>query len=246
MATKAMKAGLTLEQLTARLQQALGGTLGAVVLYGSAARGEQADARSDLNVLVTVRSLDAAALRALAGTVTEWTDAGHPPPLILTEAEWRTSADVFAIEVADILDRHRVLHGALPAEPARVEPAHLRHQLEFEAMGKLLALRQGILAAGGRPEHELELLVRSKGAVMVLFRTLLRVHGEQGTDGPEDVVRRAAARAGFDPAPFLEVLAHLRGSAPIPAARADAVLSEYHEGLERFAAHVDALVHGSA
>ena len=240
----ATQATMTLEALTARLQRTFGEALGAVVLYGSAARGEAVDARSDLNVLVTVRRLEPAALRALAATVTEWTAAGHPPPLLLTEAEWRGSADIFAIEVADILDRHRVLVGALPPEPQRVDPAHLRHQLEFEAMGKLLALRQGILAAGGRPEQELELLARSRSAVLVLFRTLLRVHSERGADGPEDVVRRAAARAGFDPAPFLEVLAHVTGAAPIPAARADAVLTAYHAGLERLTSHVDALVQG--
>ena len=111
-------------------------------------------------------------------------------------------------------------------------------------MGKLLALRQGILAAGGNAERELELLAASRSAVLVLFRTLLRVHGEAAVDGPEEVVRRAAEHAGFDAAPFLEVVAHVSGSKRIPASHADVVLTAYHAGLERFVAHVDALVHG--
>ena len=236
-------ATMTLEALTARLHQDLGDRLVAAVLYGSAARGERVDQRSDFNVLVIVSALSPAALRALAGTTTEWRKAGNPPPLILTEAEWRSSGDVFAMEVADILERHRVLAGALPAEPARVDAMHLRHQLEFEAMGKLLALRQGILAAGATPARELELLAASRSAVLVLFRTLLRVHGETA-DGAEEVVRRAAVRAGFDATPFLEVVAHVAGTARIPEARADAVLTAYHAGLERLVAHVDALVRG--
>ena len=235
---------MTLEALTERLKQVQGEQLIAVVLYGSAARGERVEQRSDFNVLVIVRSLTPEALRATAATAQEWTGSGNPPPLILTAAEWKSSGDVFAMEVADILDRHRVLFGALPAEPASVAAADLRHQLEFEAMGKLLALRQGILAAGADPARELALLAASKSAVMVLFRTLLRVHGDPGAHGVEDAVRRAAGYAGFDAAPFLEVVAHVQGKPLIPAARADEVLAAYHAGLERFVAHVDSLKSG--
>ena len=48
---------MTLEVLTERLKQAQGEKLLAVVLYGSAARGEQVEQRSNFNVLVIVRSL---------------------------------------------------------------------------------------------------------------------------------------------------------------------------------------------
>lgn len=238
-------ASMTLEGLTARLVAAHGDQLVAVVLYGSAARGERVEKRSDYNVLLIVRSLTPSGLRATAATTRAWSAAGNPPPLILTEAEWRSSRDVFAIEVADILARHRVLAGALPAEPSRVEPEDLRHQLEFEAMGKLIALRQGILSAEGDSKKELALLAASRSAVLVLLRTLLRVHGEEVGDSSEEVVRRAAALAGFDPAPFLEVIAHARGSSSIPPARADAVLTACHAGLQRLVAHVDGLMRAS-
>jgi hypothetical protein len=237
-------AKMTLEGLTTQLTSALGDDLTAVVLYGSAAREERAGKRADHDVLVIVRRLTPASLRAVAPAARSWAKAGNPPPLILTETEWRSSADVFAIEVADILDRHRVLAGALPTEPSRVDPADLRHQLEAEAMGKLIALRQGILAAEGDAAKELALLAASRSAVLVLFRTLLRIHGEpRGSDSAEDV-RRAAARAGFDAAPFLDVLEHVKGSTAIAAARADAVLEAYHAGLEVFVAHVDAMASG--
>ena len=142
-------ATMTLDDLSAQLSRAFGDQLVAVVLYGSAARGEHVARRSDFNVLVMVRTLAPAALRAAAATAHAWHAAGNPPPLILTEAEWRSSRDVFAIEFADILERHRVLTGAFPDGPRTVDPAHLRHQLEFEAMGKLLRLRRGILACNG-------------------------------------------------------------------------------------------------
>ena len=234
---------MTLDELAARLSRAHGADLVAVVLYGSAARGERVEQRSDFNILVIVKSLTPAALRAAADTSREWGEAGNPPPLLMTEAEWRSSHDVFAIEIADILERHRVLTGALPDGPRRVDSSHLRHQLEFEAMGKLLRLRQGILYCDGDAAKEVELLVASRSAVLVLFRTLLRAHGERAEIAPEEVVRRTAARAGFDAAPFLAVLAHVSGAAAIQPGDADAILTAYHAGLERLVAHVDALVH---
>jgi len=235
-------AAMTLDGFTQALRDAHGDALRAVVLYGSAARGEHVAKHSDHNVLVLVRALTPAALRASARATREWTALGNPPPLILTESEWHASRDVFAIEVADILAHHRELWGTLPHGVA-VKAANLRHQLEFEAMGKLLALRQGLLAANGDAEREIALLAASRSAVLVLFRTLLRVHGEPAADSAAEVVRRAARHAGFDPAPFLKVLSHVDGSARIVPAEADALLAAYHAGLERFVAHVDAIVH---
>lgn len=234
---------MTLDDLSAQLSQAHGDQLVAVVLYGSAARGEHRGDTSDHNVLVIVRRLTPAALRASATAAHAWHAAGNPPPLILTEAEWRSSRDIFAIEYADILEKHRVLTGAFPDGPRGVDVAHLRHQLEFEAMGKLLRLRRGILACDGDVTEELALLAASRSAVLVLFRTLLRVHGEVSPPSSVNVVRRAAELAAFDAAPFLAVLAHVDGSSPLPPERVDEVLNAYHTGLERFVAYVDSLVH---
>jgi len=236
-------AKLTLDGLTAQLTQAFGDALTAVVLYGSAARGERIEGTSDHNVLVIVRTVTPASLRAAAAATAAWADSGNPPPLVITDAEWRSSRDVFAMEHADIDDRHRILAGALPRQAGPVDTNDLRHQLEFEAMGKLIRFRQGILACAGDPKLELELLVGAKSAVLVLFRTLLRVHGDAVPDDVAEVVRRTAARTGFDPAPFLAVIAHAGGSEAIAKSNADAVLEAFHAGLRRFVAHVDAMVH---
>lgn len=233
---------MTLDDLAARLAEAFGDDLSAVVLYGSAARAAALPAR-DLNVLVIVRALTPAALRAAAGTSRRWAESGHPPLLVLTEAEWRSSRDVFAMEFADILERHRIVAGTLPAGPVAVDPAHLRHQLEFEAMGKLIRFRQALLTCEGDPSRELELLAATKGAVLALFRALLHAHGERAPDEAGAVVDRVAALAGIDGTPFHEVVAHATGTRSIDRDRVDEVLGAYHAGLKRFVQHVDAMVH---
>lgn len=228
---------MTLEGLTERLTAAFGEECTAVVQYGGSPTSN--------NVLVIVRALRPAALRASATAIAAWQKAGHRAPLILTEAEWRSSRDVFAMEHADINARHRLLAGALPAVGA---PSldDVRHQLEYEAMGALIHLRQGALATAGNPQRTLELLTLVKGTVMALLRALLRVHGDAIPDDAVAVVRQAAERASFDPAAVLEMLSHAGGVRSIPPARADEVLDGCHAALKKLVAHVDAMVHPDA
>lgn len=239
------KTTMTLEALTERLQRDLGEALVAAVLYGSAARGERVERRSDYNVLVIVRALTPAALRALAPTTAEWRAAGNPPPLLLTEREWRSSRDVFAMEHADIAGRNRVLHGALPSL-APVAPDDLRRQLEYEAMGALLHLRRGVLAVGHDPLRTLDLLVAAKGTTVALLRSLLRVHGRPVPDDAAAALAAAAPLAQLDATALAEVIAHARGERSIPPARAAEVLDGVHRLLKALVAHVDAMWHPDA
>jgi hypothetical protein len=238
-------ARLTLEGFSEQLGRAFAADLTAVVLYGSAASASGAERSADQNLLVVVRAITPAALRAAAAATDAWRSAGNPAPLILTEAEWRSSRDVFAMEHLDIAARHRVLAGKLPELPSP-SPDDLRRQLEYEAMGALIHLRQGILASNGDTKRELALMVASKGTVLTLLRSLLRLHTHAVPDDAVEVVRAAAGLASFDAGPFLEVVAHANGTTPIPKDRADAVLTAYNAGLKRLVAHVDALVHPDA
>src|SRR5215471_10732601 len=140
-------ARMTLDELVSQLRAAYGTALNSVVLYGSAAAGEHIAKKSDYNVLVIVDALDAAKLTAASAVSRAWAEAGNPAPLTLTTSEWRGSADIFPMEYADILERNRVLFGSAPFDGIRVDLKDLRLQLEQEAMGKLIKLRQGVLAS---------------------------------------------------------------------------------------------------
>jgi len=236
---------MTLDQLLSGLQGAFGAELRAVVLYGSAVAGEHIPQRSNYNVLVLVESLSLERLLARSSTVRDWTEAGNPPPLMMTVREWRGSVDIFAMEHADILERHRVLHGQLPLEGIHVSPADLRLQTENQAMGKLLQLRQGALGAGGDGGRQVALLGASLSALMVVFRAVARLHGEQPPTDYEALSRMVAGRAGFDAAPFVQVVRHVRGAAPITPAGAGAVLAGYLQGMEQLVAHLDRFKQGA-
>ena len=232
-------AKMTLEELVAQLRAAFGAELRSVVLYGSAASGEHIPQRSDYNVLVLVDALDVARLDAVAAVVRAWSEAGNPPPFTLTTEEWRRSADIFPMEYSDIQERHRVLYGDSPFDGVRVAPADLRRQLESEAMGKLLHLRQGVLAAGGDGKRQLELLEASKSTIMVLFRATMRLHGQTPPADTVELCREVGRLASFDPEPFGRVVRHVRGEAKVKPGEARLLLTEYVRGVQQLVAHLD-------
>ena len=229
---------MTLEELVSQLSKAYGNALRSIVLYGSAAAGEQTK-RSDQNVLVIVDALDADRLAAASAASRAWADAGNPAPLTLKTAEWRGSADIFPMEYADVLERHRVLYGDAPFEGIHVELSDLRLQLEQEAMGKLIKLRQGILAAGNDGPRQIDLVGASVSAIMIVFRAFLRLHSEKPPGDNVALVEAVARRAGFDPAAIVRVVQHARGESKLTTADVGRVLAGYVKGMEQLVSYLD-------
>ena len=231
-------ATMTLDDLVTQLRKAYGEHLSAVVLYGSAAGGEHVK-QSDYNVLVLLDAIDRASLGAASAVAGAWRDAGNPPPMTMTMDEWRRSADVFPMEYADILDRHRVLYGDPPFDGISVSSTNLRLQLEQQVMGKLLALRQSMLLAGNDGKQQVELISASLSTMLVLFRSVLRLHGERPSPDNAALAERVGALAGFDAGPFTRAVRHVRGESKLPSADAGSVLDGYLTGIERLEAYLD-------
>ncbi len=227
---------MTLEQFTEALQAAWGSTLQAVVLYGSQAAPGAMLTGSDYNTLLIVSAARPEDLLRAAPIVSAWREAGHPPPMTMTAAEWRGSADVFPIEYADILARHRVLYGSLDTTGVQVSAKDLRHQLEFEARGKVLQLRAGVLATAGNADAQVALLARSVSSFATIGRALLRLHAQPVPDDAAAVARAAAQVAGFDAAPVLAALGAKRGERPAEPA---GTVAGYVVAAEAIAAHLD-------
>ena len=230
---------MTLDELVTQLRSAYGAQLSCAVLYGSAAAGEHVPRKSDYNVLVLLGRMEAAAMPAASAVARAWHDAGNPPPMTMTLDEFRRSSDVFPMEYADMLDRHRVLYGTSPFEGITIEREHLRLQLEQQVMGKLLQLRQGALLAGADGRRQVDLIGASISTIMVLFRAVLRLNGEAPSGTGEAVATRVAALGGFNAMPFTRAVRHHRGDERIAAGDASALMSQYLSGVERLDAFLD-------
>ncbi len=230
---------MKLEELVRQLQLAYGSGLRSVVLFGSAVAGEHNPKKSDYNILVIVDSLPLDKLRAVAAVSKAWAEDGNPPPMTFTNNEWRSSADIFPMEYADILERHRVLFGDPPFEGIKVAPSDLRLEVEQQTMGKLLQLRQATMGAGGDSKLQLDVLEKSLSTLMVIFRGVSRLHGQVPSQDYEELTRQLAQRAGFDAEPFVKVIRHVRGTEKIARESAAGILEAYLGAMERLVSYLN-------
>ena len=211
----------------------------AVLLMASGASGEQVEGKSDQNVLVVVDAINRALLQQLAQTSRAWIESGNPPPLTLTYAEWKGSADIFPMEYADILERHRVLAGENLFSGIHVRPQDLRLQVEREAMGTLLRLRAGLMNAGSETKRQAALLTDSLSSLLVIFRAVMRLHDAAPPRDPRAVAKFVATKAGFDGTAFDSVIAAAREGKPLAANDTAGTLDAYVAGMEALVAYLD-------
>jgi predicted nucleotidyltransferase len=234
-------AAMTAEEFGRGVAAALGGRLVSLVLYGSAVRGGHVAGRSDVNTLLICDRADEALFQALERPLGPWLKAGHPAPLVFTRAEWRDSADVFAVEYEDIRAAHRVLAGGDPWDGLAVRPADVRRQLEHELRGKLVRLRQAYAAFAHDPARLTAAFTASVSGVLTMLRAALRLTGREAPAAPDALVLAAAGAIGFPPAALDAFVTHAQGGARLRLAEQDLRAVAYLTALARVVEFVDRL-----
>lgn len=231
----------TAAELARALETRLGERLHSVLLFGSVARGEAVEGVSDINILVLLDRVDAAALEATGPLARRWANAGNTVPLVMAEDEWRRAADVFAIELSDMKDAHVILHGRDPLVELEVDPAALRLQVEREIRGKLLQLREGMLVSAEDEAALGRLLMVALPSFVTYLRATLRLLGQPVPMTSPEVITEAARRIGFSPRPLLQVWEARATARPLHAGVADPLVRDYYAVAETTAAFVDQL-----
>jgi predicted nucleotidyltransferase len=236
-----MEAEKQITDFVNRLKLAAGANLECVALFGSAANGEFHADYSDINILCVVTELSAPALEKLAPIINAWTKKKYPAPLIFSHAELKQSTDVFAIEMLDIRQRHRILHGDDMFANLPVPMDQHRVQLEHNLRTKLLTLRQSYIQSVGDDNRIRRLMLDSVSNFSTLFRHTLIAMGEQPAPHKAENIKRLAEKIEFDPGIFLkllEVREHKASKSEIEAAPA---FAKYLEGINTVIKAVDAL-----
>lgn len=166
---------------------------------------------------------------------------GASRSLIFAGAEWRGSADAFAIELEDIRAHHRVLAGTDPWSGLTVRREDLRRQLEHELRGKVLRLRQAFVAAHDEPRALGAALAGSVAGFLTMLRALLRLTGREAPGDRTALVGAAAALVGFNAVPVVELAVAARDRRPPKLEAADVRARAYLEAVTRTAEYVNAL-----
>jgi predicted nucleotidyltransferase len=201
-------------ELVRRLKEFAGDNLESVILYGSAARADYQPSHSDVNVLCILKSVDTLELARIAPAVTWWCNDQHePPPLFFRLDELRESADVFAIEILDMQESHRVLYGKDPIADIKVPMNLHRVQVEHELRTMLVRLRRHFLRAAANERELKEVCARSASSLRVLMRHVLIALGEQPSPNLHELLARVSQLTGADSG-ALETAGAWRSEAP--------------------------------
>jgi hypothetical protein len=207
-----------LDSFRAELAQAAGPNLAGLLLYGGLARGRYHPGRSDVNVVVLLHDVSAAALAAVAPVLRAAWRALRVEPMLLTPAEVPASAEAFPTKFLDIQRHHVVLAGDDPFAALAVSRERLRAAVEQSLRNLALRLRRRFVAVADQPRVVAALLASVTRPLAIELESLLRLAGQEvpAEDRTVAVFAAAAAAFGLD-GEALAQLAALRRGEPPPA-----------------------------
>jgi len=231
------------EKFPALLAAVFGGDLSSVLLYGSAARGMYRRGVSDINILIILEKSSPRKIFEM-GKVTRSLAARHRiNPLVMTRAEFVSSADVFPMEYYDIRDSRKILLGRDEAADLELSRTNLRHQLEERLRGAVNDIRQMLILSRGR-EWILKRYLKSwAGAQNSLFRGLLRLKGLDSLPADaERLLEKTSAEYAVTTSAFSDLNILQRGGKKSALEIAERLL----ESLKALAAAVDGMPAGGS
>ncbi|MBI1832355.1 MAG: nucleotidyltransferase domain-containing protein [Planctomycetes bacterium] len=195
---------------------AAGKNLAGLILYGGAARGRYRPGKSDVNVVVLLHEITAAALAAIAPALRSARRAAGVDAMILTLAEVAPTAVVFPVKFLDIRDHHIVLHGDDPFARLEVPREQLRLRVVQELRNLTYRLRRRFAAGFDGRVGLTTTLANLARPLAVELIALLRLAGKDvpSEDRSAVVFGAAASAFGVDGEPLAR-LAALRHGEPV-------------------------------
>jgi hypothetical protein len=226
-----------LEEFRTEVEKIFGEDLVSLTIYGSHAAEEPESPSGEVPVLVVVRALRREAFNAYRNIAHRYARRGIPPPPIFTEDFFRNSSDVFPLEFLGMSSLRRVISGKDVVADLEITAKNLRHQVEFEMKGKLLALRRMYMGAFGN-KALLGILRDTAGPIVSVARGLLLLSNREAPHGKTEILDAIEKNFGVALPALREALA-ARGGEKIPPARAEELFFAYQNEVERLCSLAD-------
>lgn len=144
-------------------------------LYGSAARDEYVQGKSDINFLVIIQSEGLKNLSGVWELLPRFQKLGIATPLVLTRSYVDSSLDTFPLELMNMMEANSLIYGEDILAGLDIDNDHLRLQIERELKSKLLSLRQGYMESLGSRDGIQNLISISLPAFTAIFRGTLYI-----------------------------------------------------------------------
>ena len=201
----------SLTRYVEHIQQNWSADLGALILFGSAARGDFIVGRSNINLLLVIKKQSVDLMQRAGQLHKEWGKHQFIAPLIMTEEDLVRSRSFFPLEFLQMTQNSILLAGQDPFGERQIDRTRLAWQSEQELMANLLRLRQRFIEGEGRIEAIQALLMLSISAVLPSIRGLLHVLGHQANENDTKTLEMLSDILKCDSTVFLEILNMKKG-----------------------------------
>lgn len=232
-----------LQQLRAYVkdvQRLYGDALDGVLLYGSAVRGEFLPGRSNLNVVLIVKSARADQLKKYGAVHRRWAKEQVVVPLFVTQADLPAMSLVFPLEYLEIQEQHRLLAGQDPFVGFKVDQRHLLAEVLQSLRGNLLRVRQRFIEGGGSEEAITILLPLSLTAMLPVLRGVQRLLGRPVLSQGEPLLKDFETFLSIDLSGLRDAWLLKRGQISPGQKEIPRLMERYLECLERLVQAVEA------
>lgn len=189
---------------TARaLIESFGADLQSLILFGSAADGRMR-ASSDVNLLVVVHRLEAAALDRASAALQTAHAAVELNAMFLLVSELGLATDSFAVKFEDILHRRALIHGEDPFVGLKVPRAVLARQVRQLLLNIALRLRTQYALHRDHAEVLAAVIADNAAPLRRCAQAILELRGDSCA-GPKECLEKLASE--LDPGFAADLLA---------------------------------------
>ena len=220
------------------LIEALSDGFVALYLYGSAVDPGFDPEQSDVNLLLVAKALPATTIRALSTVWPKGGPGGAPANVVaMASDQIERASDTFALELAEVRYRGRLLAGTDVVAPIEVPEEALRHHIERELRVLSVRLRRVYLESHSLPVSLAGTMADGVGTVVACARGISYLRGSTVPLGAESALRSAAEFAEVEVRPWIEAW-NLRHE-PNPPSSVDSIYLDFLDAVTALMRRVD-------
>jgi hypothetical protein len=221
-------------------KQAFGTDLVSIVLFGSGAE-QNLRATSDVNILLVLKRFD----QAQADTLREPLRFAHAAielnAMFMLESEVPAAMEAFAVKFADILHRHRVLHGSDPFAGVAVPDAALLRRLKQVLLNLQIRLRERYILMSLREEQLGRVIADAAPPLRASAASLLQLEGNPAPSPKKALERVIAGLNDPELTDALNAMTHVRGGDRLEPGDAPKAMVSLMRLTEKLREHVEHL-----
>jgi len=158
------------------------------------------------NLLVIFNTLQASELKKALPVMKTRIKAKNTLPVVMSEEEWLSSADIYPIEYTEIKNNYKILHGKDVVSEIKVLKPYLRLQCEYEIKNLLVRIRQLYMGNSDNSKFMVKTLEETSLKLIRILKSALSLFDISAPEDYSDVIRVISQKHNFDGEIFVEIL----------------------------------------